>query len=100
MTGMFQGSRQGDVCPACRQTITDQDWTCRQCGQVLDRYLFSTVTAKSVAGADKDAFSSGYEACMGRWREAGSLELGVYTPTPGHETSYRAGWQHAVNKVE
>ena len=77
-----------------------QNWTCPHCGRVLDRYLFGTVTAKSVTGADKDAFWAGYQACVSRWKEAGMLELGVYRPAPGHETAYCAGWQHAAQKIE
>jgi rhomboid protease GluP len=100
MTGMIHGSRQGDICPACKHTTSLKDWTCPGCGHVLDGYLFGTVTPKSVAGADKDAFWAGYEACMSRWKETGSLELGEYRPTSGYETSYRAGWQYASDKIE
>lgn len=100
MTGMIHSGRQGDACPGCGRTGSVQDWTCPRCGRILDRYLFSTITPKSVTGPDEDAFWAGYEDCMGRWKATQLLELGEYHPVPGHETAYRAGWQHAVDRVE
>jgi rhomboid protease GluP len=100
MTGMIHSGRQGDACPGCGKATSALDWTCPCCGHVLDRYLFGTITAKSIAGADKDAFWAGYEACMSRWKETRSFELGEYRPVPGHETAYRAGFQHATDKIE
>jgi hypothetical protein len=98
--GMIHGSLSGGACPGCKQTTKTQDLTCPSCGAILDQYLFSTVTPESVSGEDKDAFTAGYEACMGQWNETGSLDLGVYRPVPGHETAYRAGWRHASGKIE
>src|SRR5689334_24542401 len=97
---MIHSGRAGDVCPGCRQSTGAQDWTCPRCGQILDRYLFGTITAKSVTGEDKVAFQSGYDACMSQWKVTGSAELGVYQPVPGHETAYRAGWHCASSKLE
>jgi membrane associated rhomboid family serine protease len=100
MTGMIHLGRQIDSCPGCGQTTSALDWTCHRCGRVLDRYLFGTITSKSVAGGDKDAFWAGYNACMSGWKETRSVEIGEYRPVPGHETAYRAGWQHAADKIE
>ena len=86
MTGMIHSGRQSDACPGCGQITSEQEWTCPCCGRILDRYLFGTITAKSLTGPDKDAFGAGYEACMNRWKETGLLELGDYHPVPGHET--------------
>jgi len=88
-----------DVCVDCRRQITPKDWTCPHCGAILDRFLFSTVTSKSVSGADKDAFSAGVQACMTKWKEDRKTELGDYRPVSGHETAYRAGWRDAAAKI-
>jgi hypothetical protein len=98
--GTIHSSNVGDVCPGCGQSTRSQDWTCPRCGHILDRYLFGTITAKSVTGADKDAFQAGYAACMSKWKSSGSTELSEYRPVPGHETAYRAGWQNAAAKLE
>lgn len=100
MTGMIHSGRQSETCPGCAQVATLHDWSCPRCGRILDRYLFGTVTEKSVTGADKDAFRAGFAACMARWKEAQSVEIGEYRPVPGRETAYRAGWQSAADKVE
>jgi hypothetical protein len=95
---MIHSGRQREACSGCGRTTTLR--ACPQCGQILDRYLFCTVTQRSVKGADQDAFAAGREACMTQWKEAGLAELGVYRPIPGHETAYRAGWQFAADKIE
>jgi rhomboid protease GluP len=100
MTGVFHGSQSGEACPDCGQPTSERDWTCRRCGRVLDGYLFKTITPKSVTGPDKDAFWAGYEACMHGYKESQSVDLGDYRPSPDHETAYRAGWQHAADKLE
>jgi rhomboid protease GluP len=100
MTGMIHDSAQGEVCRGCRRVADLRDWTCPQCGFVLDRFLFSTVTAKTVTGEDKVAFQAGYDACMNRWNVYGSTEVADYRPPAGHETAYRAGWQNAADKIE
>jgi hypothetical protein len=97
--GMIYRGNTGDACPDCQQTITAKDWTCPRCGGILDRYLFSTVTPNSLSGADKDAFRTGYDACMSQWEQTSSTEIGEYRPIPGHETAYRAGWQRASAKL-
>ena len=98
MTGMIHNIHE--ICPDCRQTANPQDWTCTQCGLVLDRFLFGTVTQKSVSGADKEAFLAGAEACASQWREIGSVELRVHRPVRGHENAYRAGWHNAAQRIE
>jgi rhomboid protease GluP len=100
MTGMIHDSRQGEVCIGCRRVVDLRDWTCPQCGFILDRFLFSTVTAKTVTGEDKAAFRAGYEACMNQWSGFGSTEVVDYHPPAGRETAYRAGWQKAADKIE
>jgi hypothetical protein len=97
---VFQGASVGDTCRDCRREISLKDWTCPHCGRILDSYLFSTVTAKSVSGPDKDAFLAGYQACMDRWTQRHSVGLEDYRPTAGRETAYRAGWKHACDKIE
>jgi len=96
---MIYGGNTGDTCPDCKRTITVKDWTCPRCGGILDRYLFSTVTPKSLSDGDKDAFQTGYDACMSQWEQTSSTEIEVYRPVPGRETAYRAGWQHASAKL-
>ena len=90
----------GDVCPDCRLPVASKDWTCPRCGSILAAFLFSTVTAKSVTGEDKEAFRAGEETCRARWKESKSIRLDPYRPTPGHETAYRAGWQLAASKIK
>jgi hypothetical protein len=97
---VFQGASVGDTCADCRRDISLKDWTCPYCGRILDSYLFSTVTAKSVSGSDKDAFLAGYQACMNRWTQRHSVGLEEYQPTAGRETAYRAGWKRACDKIE
>jgi hypothetical protein len=97
---VFQGASVGDTCPDCRRGISLKDWTCPHCGRILDSYLFSTVTAKSVSGPDKIAFLAGQQACTDRWRQCHSVRLEEYQPTVGRETPYRAGWRHACDKIE
>src|SRR3954452_7042600 len=100
MTGLFPAPKAGEVCPGCQHETSARDWTCRHCGRILDPFLFGTITPKSLAGADKDAFRAGYEACRNRWSETRSTDLGDYRPMPDHENAYRAGWQHAANELE
>jgi hypothetical protein len=90
----------GSICPGCKQATTLKDVTCPHCGRILDRYLFSTITAKSLSGAAKEAFQTGYDVCKGKWKTTGSAEIAEYRPVPGHETEYRAGWQCAVSELE
>jgi membrane associated rhomboid family serine protease len=97
---MIHNSRQSDACSGCGRIASVQEWSCPRCGRILDRYLFGTITPKSLAGADEDAFWAGYQACMSQWKAMQSLDVGEYRPVPGHETAYRAGWQHAADKVE
>jgi hypothetical protein len=99
MTGMIRSGSQSDACLGCYHPPGVRDCTCPRCGRILDRDLFGTITAESVAGADKDAFWAGYQDSMSRWKETQSFELGEYSPVPGHETAYRAGWQHAADEV-
>ena len=78
-----------------------KDWTCPHCGAIVDRYLFSTVTLKSVEGKGRDAYLAGYQDCMNQMRGGGSpaIRPETYRPHPGQETAYRAGWQGAANKL-
>jgi hypothetical protein len=99
LSGLFH-LQGGDVCPDCKQPTRPEHWTCIHCGSILDRYLFKTITRKSVQGLDKDAFWAGHVACTTQWKESGSLEIGIYRPVAGHETPYRAGWQYARDGIE
>jgi hypothetical protein len=90
----------GDLCPACKRAIELRDWTCPYCGRIFDRFLFNTLSIRTIAEWDKGAFQAGHEACMARWKSTGSTELGEYRPVRGHETAYRAGWQCAADQVE
>jgi len=89
----------GDFCPDCKRPVVAKDWTCPRCGSILDRYLFSTVTPKSLSEQDREAFWAGHKACLSKWEKTRSTELGEYRPVSGHETAYRVGWQHAADKV-
>src|SRR4051794_8499824 len=99
-TGTMPSPQGGEICPGCKRSTQPEDWTCPGCGHILDRYLFGTITAKSVTGADKDAFRAGYDACMNKWKTSASVELAPYQPVPGHETAYRAGWGQAAANLE
>jgi hypothetical protein len=98
--GLIHTRTAGDLCPQCRSQFHARDWTCPRCGHILDRYLFSTVTARSVTGRDKEAYQAGYAACMERWKSTGSVEISAYRPPAGHETAYRAGWQRCSARIE
>ena len=106
--GVIIGSRRrGDpmdvqtVCPQCRSPLAMKDWTCPHCGAIVDRYLFSTVTLKSLQGEGRSAYLAGYQDCMNRARAGGSTAIrpDTYRPSPGQETAYRAGWQGAADKL-
>ena len=97
---VFQGASVGHTCPECRRGISLKDWTCPHCGRILDLYLFSTVTAKSVSGPDQVAFLAGQRACIDKWTQFHTVGLEEYRPTPGRETAYRAGWKHACDRIE
>lgn len=78
-----------------------KDWTCPHCGAIVDRYLFSTVTLKSLEGEGRNAYLAGYQDCMTQARAGGTRAVRpeTYRPHPGQETAYRAGWQRAADKV-
>ena len=81
---------------ACNQPIAAKDWTCPHCGRILDRFLFESITPKSLSGRDQDAFDRGYQACRDQWTRTRSTEILAYRPVPNRETAYRAGWQYAA----
>jgi len=90
------------LCRHCRNTLAIKDWTCPGCGAIIDRYLFGTITLKSLAGESRSSFQAGFEGCNEQSRQTGSTAIGPgnYHPTPGYETAYRAGWQAAANRIE
>jgi hypothetical protein len=89
------------ICPKCRSALTMKDWTCSHCGAIVDRFLFSTVTLKSLQGEGRNAYLAGYQDCMNQARAGGSpaIRPETYRPSPGQETAYRAGWQGAADKL-
>lgn len=89
------------VCPQCGSTLAMKDWTCPHCGAIVDRYLFSTVTLKSLEGEGRNAYLAGYQDCMNQTRAGGSTAIRpeTYRPRVGQETAYRAGWQGAADKL-
>jgi hypothetical protein len=90
------------TCAKCRTALAIADWTCPRCGAIVDRYLFGTVTLKSLAGEGCKAYWSGYQDCKQRKSETGSaaIQPEAYHPTPRQETPYRAGWQRAADQIE
>jgi hypothetical protein len=77
ITGMFVGNRGAETCFERRRPARIEDWTCPHCGLILDPYLFSAITQKSVPGKDKDAFWAGYEGCIEQGRVGGSTQKPV-----------------------
>ena len=65
------------VCNQCRRELQTKDWTCPRCGAIVARYLFSTVTAKSVEGEDRTAYQAGYGDCI---EQAGRMGTPVIRP--------------------
>jgi hypothetical protein len=90
------------LCKHCRKELAAKDWTCPTCGAIVARYLFSTVTLKSLHGESRNAYRSGYEACLNQAGQTGSsaIRAGTYFPSPGNETAYRAGWQASMDNLE
>ena len=90
------------VCHQCSHPVTARDWTCPRCGEVIDKYLFGTVTLKSLEDEGRTAYQAGYRDCLKQAEQTGSWTIRPesYRPSPGNETAYRAGWQAAVNKLE
>jgi hypothetical protein len=90
------------ICRQCRQELAVQDWTCPRCGEIIDRYLFSTVTLKSLEGESRSAYRTGYQECIRQAKQTGSgmIRPESYRPSPGNETAYRAGWQAAFDTLE
>ena len=88
------------ACSRCRRSLHLKDWTCPFCGEIIDRYLFSTVTLKSLGTEGRNAYQSGYRDCLEQARNFHSTVIVMqrYRPTAGQETAYRAGWQMAANK--
>ena len=88
------------ACIQCRYSLAPKDWTCPQCGAIVDRYLFSTVTRKSLEGDNLNAYESGYQHCQAQIRQTGKTAIRPenYHPVRGRETAYRAGWQRAAEQ--
>jgi hypothetical protein len=90
------------VCTQCRRELQTKDWTCPRCGAIVARYLFSTVTLKSLEGEGRNAYQAGYQDCIKQAGQTGSpaIRPESYHPTIGNETAYRAGWQAAAGKLD
>lgn len=90
------------VCTQCRKELQTKDWTCPRCGAITARYLFSTVTLKSLEGEGRNAHKAGYQDCVKQSGQTGSptIRPESYHPTVGNETAYRAGWQAAADKLD
>lgn len=89
------------VCMECRKAVRLSDWTCPHCGAILDKYLFGTVTQKSLDAQGRIAFQAGFDGCMRQAAEKGSSAIAAsqYHPPAGYETAYRAGWQQAADRI-
>jgi hypothetical protein len=89
-------------CRQCGNELAAKDWTCPRCGAIIDRFLFSTVSLKSLDDEGRKAYHFGYKDCIKRSSETGSsvIQPENYHPQGGKETEYRAGWQAASEKVE
>ena len=90
------------VCGDCHNQLTAKDWACPRCGAIADRYLFNTVTLKSLEGESRNAYHRGYKECRQQAKHTGSwvIQPENYRPVRGYETAYRAGWQAASSKLE
>src|SRR4051812_17101277 len=90
------------ICSQCRIELQPKDWTCPRCGAIVARYLFSTVTLKSLEGASRIAYQAGYQDCEKQLGQTGSAAIRPesYHPALGNETAYRAGWQAAADKFD
>jgi hypothetical protein len=90
------------VCYMCRKVIKSNAWTCPYCGKIFEKMLLSTLTLNSLSGAQKEAFSKGYQDCRIRWKETRDISLSIsnYKPSRGYENAYRAGWKRASDELE